>query len=107
MVAVATAAVVLSSCGSPGPAVTSGRVIDKVEHDDVEIKERVCVDKRTQRYTVNGKTKTRLTCARYKMVEREISPEWFELKLKNRNGTGWVTVDEDTFENYDEGDQYP
>jgi ABC-type uncharacterized transport system auxiliary subunit len=102
-------ALTLSACGTTPsePAITSGRVVDKVEHDDVDTKQKVCTKEKTTTTKVNGKTRTKKTCIATKTVEVEISPEWFELKLENGNKSGWVEVSEGEFEDYDEGDQYP
>lgn len=109
VVAVVIMGVLLSACGSTpsGPTVSHGRIIQVVKHDDVERKERVCVRKKTERYTVNGKVKKRKVCAQYRMVEREISPEYYEFKLRDGRRTGWIRVNESTGESYRRGDYYP
>jgi hypothetical protein len=92
---------VLSACGASTPSVTTGTIDAKIEHDDVEIKQKKCVkehwDKRKHKYV----------CDKTKLVEVEISPEWYEFKLANGTNVGSVSVTEDVFNQYEEGDKYP
>lgn len=108
-VAMLIVGVLLSACTGqpPRPQLDSGKIIQVVKHDDVEVKDRKCVSTKKVAYKDRGKTKTKRVCAKYKVTTREVSPEYYEFELQDGSKTGWVTVDEDTGESYEKGDQYP
>jgi hypothetical protein len=101
----------LTGCSEPPPpreSLNSGEIVQIVKHDEVEVKDKICTLKKTERYRQNGRWKTREVCTKHKVVTREISPEWYEFELQSGNKKGWTgPLDEETGEAYQKGDKYP
>lgn len=89
------------------PAVTAGKIVEKQHTEDVEVKKDVCVKHGTKKVKKNGKWKTVKVCTKTQKKEIELTPDIYQFKLKDGKNEGWVSVDEDTFNQYDKGDQYP
>jgi predicted small lipoprotein YifL len=118
--AVLAALVMLTACGAP----TSGDVVEKKYTPEKEWTETVpdydtktysCTKYKTKSKTVNGKTTTEqvpysATCTKrvrdgYDEVER-YEPEEYLLKIQDGEDTGWVEVDEGTYNEASVGDYY-
>lgn len=102
--------VLLAACAAEDnrPRLDSGKIVQIVKHDEVEVKDKKCVSTKTTTYKQNGKTKTKSVCEKYKTVTVELSPETYDFELVNGKKRGWVLgVPEDPGESYKEGDQYP
>lgn len=96
--------VLLSACAEPKPRMDSGEIIQIVKHDDVDVKK--CAKEKKESKKVNGTTRVKYVCVKWKEVE--VSPETYEFELRSGNKTGWTDqLDEETGESYQVGDQYP
>ncbi len=102
-IATVIVAVLLGACGGPD----SGKITDRSFTPEKEWYEKVCAQYKTEKVKVNAtKTNTKQTCVKTKKVEREID-EVYQFHLDNGEEAGWVTVTEDEYNSYQNGDQYP